>query len=368
MCPNHEGFLHPVIDVDKCVECRACESACPGLSPAQNPNSEPKTFIVQHKDALIRYQSTSGGAFTAIAEEIIRRGGVVFGAVMTDDFIVRHEAVENNQDLAKFRNSKYVQSEIGDSYNKTKTLLDEGRYVCFSGTPCQINGLHKLLGKEYEKLISVDVVCRSVPSPLVFRKYLDFKMEEEGALSDIVFRDKKRGYLYSTLAHYKSHEAKAVSKDVYRRGGESDEWLRLFMSGKISRRSCMTCPFQTTKRVGDFSLSDAWETGVSAYDDNKGTTIIQVWTTKGLAFLRSLENDVKINSYPQGKHKGMDRTKIFSLQPDRDKLFEDAKELPAKVFFKKYSSYSLLICIKQVGRYLIWKMNLHNVIRRLIHK
>ena len=107
MKPNHEGFLHPVVDAEKCVECGACEKACPGLSVAKNEQTQPQVFIVQHKDDAIRYQSTSGGAFTAIAEEVIHRGGVVFGAAMTEDLEVHHVLVEDKEGLSKFRNSKY---------------------------------------------------------------------------------------------------------------------------------------------------------------------------------------------------------------------------------------------------------------------
>ena len=246
MQPNHEGFLHPVVDTEKCVECGACEKVCSGVKTALNENTQPQAFVVQHRDDAVRYQSTSGGAFTAVAEEVIRRGGVVFGAVMTDELIVKHKYVSDIEGLAKFRNSKYVQSEIGDCYSVAKKFLSEGRYICFSGTPCQINGLYKYLGKDYEKLIAVDVVCKSVPSPLVFKKYVEFKRSKECNLTDVVFRDKKRGFLYCTMAHYLSHEDRKVAKDIYRRGSESDEWLRMFLSGKIARHSCMICPYQTS--------------------------------------------------------------------------------------------------------------------------
>ena len=141
MQPNKEGFLHPVIDTSLCVECGLCEKACPGLEPAKADGNYPKAFIVHHKDDAVRYQSTSGGAFTAIAQEVINRGGVVFGAIMTEELKVKHDCVATVEDLAKFRNSKYVQSEIGDCYKRAKKLLTEGRMVCFSGTPCQINGV-----------------------------------------------------------------------------------------------------------------------------------------------------------------------------------------------------------------------------------
>ena len=367
MKSNHEGFLHPVVDVEKCVECGACEKVCPGLSVAQNLSAQPVAYIVQHKDNTIRYQSTSGGAFSAIAEEVIHRGGVVFGAVMTDDLTVKHDMVTDLDGLARFRNSKYVQSEIGDCYSVAKRFLNEGRFVCFSGTPCQINGLYKYLAKDDERLIAVDVVCKSVPSPLVFKKYVDFKQASEGNLTDVVFRDKKRGFLYCTMAHYLSPEARQVAKDCYRRGSESDEWLRLFLSGKIARRSCMSCPYQTVHRVGDFTLGDIWETGFDGFDDNKGSTLVHVWTKKGQSLLESISSRVKMKEYPIKKSRGKERVNRLVLKSDREQLFMDARELGVELFFKKYAPNTLTVRLKQCGRYLIWKLHLHNVIRHIKH-
>lgn len=367
MLPNHEGFLHPEVNVEMCVECGACEKACPGLLVARNEQTLPRAFIVQHKEDIIRYQSTSGGAFTAIAEEIIRRDGVVFGAVMTEELTVKHILVSDIDGLAKFRNSKYVQSEIGNCYKQAKSLLNEGRWVCFSGTPCQINGLYKFLGKDYDNMIAVDIVCKSVPSPLVFAKYVEWKQLSEGKLSDIVFRDKKRGFLYCTMAHYKTHEARKEAKDVYRRGSESDEWLRLFLSGKISRRSCMSCPYQTTQRVGDITLGDIWETNNLEFDDNKGSTLIHVWTEKGIAFLDSIKNNVKIKQFPEGNQRGVERTNTITLRINREELFDEVHKLPVKAFFEKYAPYSMKVRAKQWGRYLIWRLHLHNVIRHIKH-
>lgn len=367
MQPNHEGFLHPVIDAEKCVECGACEKTCPELSVAKNEQAQPKAFIVQHKNDAIRYESTSGGAFTAIAEEVIRRGGVVFGAVMTDDLTVKHDYVSHIEGLAKFRNSKYVQSEIGDCYRQAKTFLNEGRWVCFSGTPCQINGLYKFLSRDYENLIAVDVVCKSVPSPLVFKKYVEYKRSMEGAISDVVFRDKKRGFLYCTMAHYLSHEDRKVVKDVYRRGSESDEWLRMFLSGRISRRSCMTCPYQTVQRVSDFTLGDIWETGKAALDDNKGTTLVHVWTKKGTEFLDSIKDNVRLQAYPIEKSRGIERKNTLQVASNRETLFGDANSMAADAFFAKYAPYTMKVRMKNASRYLLWRVGLQNMVRHVKH-
>lgn len=369
MQPNEEGFLHPVIDTSLCVDCGLCEKACSGLEPAKVKDNTPQAYIVQHKDDAIRYQSTSGGAFTAIAEDVIRRGGVVFGAIMTEELKVKHDCVATIEDLAKFRNSKYVQSEIGDCYKRAKKLLTEGQMVCFSGTPCQINGLYKFLGKDYENLIAVDVVCKSVPSPMIFEKYVAFKKQQEGQISDVVFRDKKRGFLYCTMAHYGSHDARQKACDQYRRGSESDEWLRLFLSGKISRRSCMTCPYQTTERVGDFTLGDIWETGNTQLDDNKGSTLVHVWTKKGQDFLNKIQESVRCSEYPIEKSRGAERSRSASieLKPNRDQLFKDARAMTAEAFFHKYAPYSFKIRIKNLSRYWLWKLNLQNIVRGIKH-
>ena len=367
MTSNHEGFLHPVVDANLCVECGACEKTCPGLASEKVIINSPKAYIVQHKNDTIRYQSTSGGAFTVIAEEIIRRGGVVFGAAMTDNLTVKHVCVTSIEDLARFRNSKYVQSEIGNCYRETKERLISGQWVCFSGTPCQINGLYKYLSVDYEKLIAVDVVCKSVPSPLVFNKYIEYKKRSEGSIADVVFRDKKRGFFYCTMAHYATHEDRLMSKEVYRRGSESDEWLRLFLSGKISRRSCMNCSYQTMDRVGDFTLGDIWETGHKELDDNKGSTLVHVWTEKGKTFLESVKPNVRCVEFPIEKSRGANRTNTLKLKPNREQLFEDANSLDSKAFFEKYVPYTAKVRIKQYGRYTLWKLHLHNLVRHVKH-
>lgn len=369
MLPNEEGFLHPTVNSSLCVECGMCEKACPGLLPAVDMEKSltPRAYIIQHKDETIRYQSTSGGAFSAIAERIIRLGGVIFGAIMTENLTVRHGYVETKEELARFRNSKYVQSEIGDCYKVAKRFLTEGRFVCFSGTPCQINGLYKFLGREYDNLIAVDVVCKSVPSPLVFEMYVEYKRQKEKRISDMVFRDKKRGFLYCTMAHYGSHEARVAARDQYRRGSESDEWLRLFLSGQISRRSCMTCPYQTKERVGDFTLGDIWETGNSSFDDNKGTTLVHVWTQKGLALLNSIQNEIKYIPYPFEKSRGTERHVVMEVKPNRESLFEDVNRLTPKEFFKKYAPYNTKARVKNYLRFVLWKIDLQTLVRRLKH-
>lgn len=369
MIPNGEGFLHPFVDTAKCVECGLCEKVCPALAPVSSASDfTPFAVILQHKNEKIRYQSTSGGAFTAIAEEVINRGGVVFGAAFSPDFKVRHIEVSTKEELSKFRNSKYVQSKIGDCYKVTKKHLSDGKMVCFSGTPCQINGLYKFLGRDYDNLITVDVVCKSVPSPLVFEKYVAYKKNQGGDFSDIVFRDKKRGFLYCTMAHYSTHEDKVAAKSSYRRGSESDEWLRLFLSGKISRRSCMSCKYQSMNRPSDFTLGDIWETGNTNFDDNKGSTMVHIWSAKGKVFLESISSNVRLMEYSIELSRGTERKHTLTIYPDRKTLFADANEMDPDKFFAKYAPYSLKVRVKNYGRYLLWWLKIQSFVRHLKHK
>jgi hypothetical protein len=161
---------------------------------------EQKGYLVQIRDEEIRRESTSGGAFTGIAQYVIAQGGVVFGAAYDTDFQVVHTFVEQVSELRLFRNSKYVQSKMGDSFWQVKKFLSEGRLVCFSGTPCQVEGLFHYLGGEHENLILVDIVCHAVPSPKVWNKYLEVQKNKFGSISNIRFRDKYWGYKYSNLA------------------------------------------------------------------------------------------------------------------------------------------------------------------------
>ena len=172
MHEDEEGFLYPLVDFDKCIDCHLCEKTCPCLN--QEESQEPLScYAAKNTDEEIRKQSSSGGIFTAIAERLIAEGGVVFGACFDNNWQVFHTCVETKQGLAAFRGSKYVQSQIGETFKQTESFLKEGRKVLFSGTPCQISGLNHYLRKEHNNLLTIEVVCHGVPSPKIWREYLE---------------------------------------------------------------------------------------------------------------------------------------------------------------------------------------------------
>jgi coenzyme F420-reducing hydrogenase beta subunit len=184
MQEDTEGFLYPEIDKKSCVGCKVCEEVCPSVHPKE-PRTPLRVYAAKNKDEAVRLESSSGGIFTVLAEKIIDRKGVVFGARFNEDWEVIHSYVETKEKLSVFRGSKYVQSRIGESYKQAEEFLKAGRFVLFSGTPCQIAGLKLFLKKEYENLVTVDLICHGVPSPGVWRKYLDEFIEYQYNIKNV---------------------------------------------------------------------------------------------------------------------------------------------------------------------------------------
>lgn len=173
MVENSEGFLYPVIDKDKCINCNLCTKVCPLFKKDKVEHKIPETYACYNKDNNIIKNSSSGGIFYLLAENILKNNGVVFGAGFDEEHNVIHIKAETLEELSKLMGSKYVQSSIRDTYKETKKLLEEDRYVLFTGTPCQIQGLKLFLNKDYDKLYLQDIICHGVPSPKMWKKYKD---------------------------------------------------------------------------------------------------------------------------------------------------------------------------------------------------
>lgn len=361
------GFWYPEINPLNCIECRACIKVCPSINKTFFSSNNPKAYIVQHTDEKVRQQSTSGGAFTGIAEQIIMSlGGVVFGAVEDKNFDVFHCYVDSLMELYKFQGSKYVQSRINYTYSEAEKFLKDGIHVCFSGTPCQIYGLKQYLKKDYENLLTVDVMCRAVPSPKILKKYLSYQKRKYPSFDYVKFRDKGRGYSYPCLALYNG------DKIIYRRGSESDPFLRLFLNGYCNREICYACPFQNGTRASDITLWDCWhpEKYASDYNDNKGTTNVIAWTDKGNKFLTDGQSlrvkEIGITNIDANLFR--DEHSIKKANCNLEKFYLDAENLNEVDFFYKYAPVSVKIKLKGIIRYLIYFLHLHDYVRKIIHK
>jgi len=281
MKSDSEGFLYPEIDNNKCVDCHLCEKVCPILSEADiSQEKKLHVYAAINKNETIRLKSSSGGIFTLIAEWIINQGGIVFGASLSENFkSVHHIAVDNISDLEKLRGSKYLQSTIGNSYVKAKKYLDCGRKVLFTGTPCQISGLYSYLRKDYENLYTQDIICHGVPSPKVWKKYLEEREKKaDSETRRVFFRHKKKSGWKNYSLLFKFLNNKAYFNDF-----QHDNFMKIFLANICLRPSCYSCRFKTLNRQADITLADFWgiQNVLPDMDDDKGTSLVMIHSEKG---------------------------------------------------------------------------------------
>ena len=248
-------FKYPQIDKDICVNCGICEKVCPIDKVLQTPTTQ-KAYAAVHKDYQVLAKSTSGGAFTAIADAVFAQDGIVYGVAMMDNMQVKHIRTSNKEEFAVLRSSKYLQSDTGNTYQMVEQDLKEGKTVLYSGTPCQIDGLRHFLGKPYERLYTVDIVCHGVGSQAYFDKYLDFARKRYGNIKTLRFRSKEYVGWSCGGVVVVTGSSDCLKKIPYR--DFDNYYYAYFLSGDIYRKSCYSCKYANMKRVGDFSLGDYW--------------------------------------------------------------------------------------------------------------
>ena len=337
MVENAEGFLFPQIDSGKCVGCELCEKACPVLSPIpiHKGQEDVKVYALIHKDEDVRSHSSSGGAFSAIAEYVLEQGGVVFGAAFDEKFDVRHICVEKIEDLYKLRGSKYVQSRIGDTYRQAKEKLQQGRLVFFTGTACQTSGLVGYLGRDYDNLITQDLICHGVPSPLAWRKYIElYQRRAKSPVEHIFFRDKKFGW------HNWHVYFRFCNGESYHKNQREDMMVSAFLTGSCSRKSCYDCPFKQKYRLADITLADYWgiEKIAPELDDDKGISSIYVNSPKAQKLLDAIADRVFLREMDLDTAVAHNMAMVESerLTRDRDGFLRDLRKKPFDVVYGKY--------------------------------
>lgn len=292
MVEDKEGFLQPKIDTKQCILCHKCEKTCPILNTESiSDDFETKAYATINKDDEVRAQSSSGGVFFPLAKWVIEQGGVVFGARWNEKWEVVHDYAEDVESVKAFMRSKYVQSVVGDTLKQAKEFLEAGRWVMYSGTPCQLGGLRAYLGKKYDKLIQVDLICHGVPSPGVWRGYLKDYFGKEKIVG-INFRDKKEGW-----SNLQRITITTVSTTICEKQMENP-YFRGFLTNVYLRNSCHNCRFKSVSRNTDITLADYWGVHLFCPEmcDDKGTSLVLVHSSKGYEIFSNIlcANNIKV--------------------------------------------------------------------------
>ena len=359
---DNEGFLYPRVNTVSCINCGLCERVCPVLNQAEE-RTPMEVFAAKNPNEEIRKESSSGGIFTLLAEQTIDTGGVVFGVKWNEHFEAVHAYAETQEALADFRGSKYVQSQTGDTFKQAEVFLKQGRLVLYSGTPCQIAALKLYLKKEYDNLLTVDIICHGTPSPGVFRWYLneelqmtsarqndkkpkfsnpsaitsitkaDILAKEQGfKIKDIRFRDKQLGWkkfsftlALENLSAIQNNEI-SISSPL-----NENAFLRGFLANIYLRPSCYACPAKSGKSGSDITLADYWgiQSIMPELDDDRGVSAITINSTKGQNALHSTDAELYTAPYEDLCAKNPSLLHSCKIPEKREAFFKFTK----KTFF-----------------------------------
>ncbi len=341
MISDDEGFVYPFIDQDKCIKCGLCNNICPIINNKEETtidNKEDiKAFAFYSKDQNILKKCSSGGAFPLIANEILENKGVVYGAIYADDNTVRHARIDNFNDINKVFTSKYLQSNIDLTYKQVLEDLKKEKYVCFSGTPCQVEGLLNYLRKPYDNLLTCDFICHGVPSPKVWQKYLKFLQIQKPSF--VSFRNKDNGWI--------NYNIKIIEQDkIIQNSQRKDLYMNSFLSECNIRPACYDCKFKKINRLSDITMADFW--GVEKIYPNmnnyNGVSLVIVHSEKGLKYFNKIKmlgecqqvdfiNAIKHNSSYNNSVKMNSKRKYF---------FENIDNLPFDKLVNKCCKKSII--------------------------
>ena len=350
-CPKHcitlyedsEGFLYPKVDENSCIDCGLCEKVCPLLNRPEAITPQ-AVMAVKNCNEEERLTSSSGGVFVAVAQKVIQEGGVVFGAVFDEHWEVKHTYAETLEEVRPMMGSKYLQSRMENCYREAEQFLKQGRKVLFTGSPCQVTGLYSFLRKDYPNLLCVDFLCHGVPSPGIWRRYLEetfFNPARRAAagkntvlssslktvpvLTGIEFRDKKSyGWKkYSFVVRGKSAsmaDKNSVLLSVIHR---ENAFMRGFLSDIYLRPSCYRCRCKNGVSHSDLTIADYWgiDRLMPDFDDDKGVGLVLVNTGKGKEMFNSLDMEIRMSSLDDARRLNGGFKEMVKVHPKRDKFF-----------------------------------------------
>lgn len=319
MTEDAEGFKYPEINKSACVGCGACERVCPVINAEKRGNSVLSCFAAWSNNTAQRLKSSSGGVFPLLGREVLGSGGTVCGVALSKKLEAEHIFADSEEQLESLLGSKYLQSDAGACFKKTREALLCGKTVLFTGTGCQISALKRFLSRDYDNLITVDVLCHGVPSARVWRKYIAEAEEALGAkITSANFRSKSSGWrTYSMeLAAGRKKYSKIVTEDPY---------LKLFRKNLDLRPSCHDCRFKALERDSDLTLGDFWgvEKHLAEHDD-KGVSLVLVHSEKGRRLLDKISGGLKLTGVDSALAvpEGSEILRSAAPHPQREEFFK----------------------------------------------
>ncbi|MBQ9591123.1 MAG: Coenzyme F420 hydrogenase/dehydrogenase, beta subunit C-terminal domain [Butyrivibrio sp.] len=287
---NEKGFYVPQVDTEKCVKCGKCKAVCQNnCDITKIVNSPKEIFAAKNVDDCIRKKSASGGLFTLLAEFVIQKGGVVAGARFDENFSVVHDIAFDKKGCESFCGSKYAQSDLNTVYKRIKGYLSEDKYVFFTGTPCQVAGLYCYLGRNFDKLLTANLICHGNASVNIYKDFIS-KLNKKGDLSKICFREKELGWNKQvwSCVHMDNYVEYEPVKML--------EYKQLYYSQFIHNENCYNCPYSKYERPGDFTIGDCWgiEKKHPEFVDDLGVSLLFIHSLKGMETFDKIKDRVEL--------------------------------------------------------------------------
>lgn len=338
MSMDEKGFLYPKVDHIKCTQCGLCVTRCPEKNEVRK-TAPINVYAARHRDSDVVKESTSGGAFTALSDFFLENHGVIFGAILCDDFQCRHVETDNLFGRNKMRGAKYIQSKIGNCYAMAADALKRGQKVLFSGTPCQIAGLKSYLkGVNQENLLTVDIVCHGVPSPQIFKEHINWLENKKKRIDQYYFRSKSVGWHgLNVRIVYEDGEIETNTLDT-------NAFSRMYFNSLITRDSCSSCRYASVERISDITISDFWAINSceTKLNDDKGTSCVYINSLKGKRLFEQVAQNLQLEEHNIAE----------SIQPNLNRPTRPSED--CEKFWKDYRTRGFGFCVKKYTQGHVW--------------
>ncbi|MBW9148514.1 Coenzyme F420 hydrogenase/dehydrogenase, beta subunit C-terminal domain [Clostridium sp. CM028] len=368
MKADEEGFLYPEVNQKLCVDCKLCRKVCPLQNQinVQDRFTEPLVYALKHKSDNVRMTSASGGAYTAISDYALSTSCTLYGVEFSGEFIVQHKGAITEAGRNKFKGSKYVQSNLGETFKQVYEDLATNKAVFFSGTPCEVAGLRKYMEiskVKTDKLILNDIICHGTPSPLLWKKYLNF-IQKKKKLKSYTFRAKEKGWHGCNVkAEFENGKSKINTPDV-------KIYANIFESNLALRQSCYHCRFSNLHRPSDITIGDFWgiEKSLPELDDDKGISLIFVNTPKGQSIFNHMKNKIDFVQSNTNDCLQPNLERPTKCPENREQFWDDYYKFGFIYIAKKYANFSLNARIKRAAVILLKKFGLFQFIKNLVKR